>query len=500
MNKLHQVLVKKIVLGLCLLGSFTYGQKHTKEYKETFSVGEETVVDINTSYADIEFDTWNKNQIVVEAIITLEGATEEEAEAYFGEDVIEILGNSKEIKIRTSGGRENFFISHDGPMPPIPPIAIDIPDMEPLFLDLHIPDLPDIPEIIMEMPMPPMPPMHFRNFDYEAYQRDGEAYLKEWTKEFEKSFDKEYQKELEDWGKEMEARVQEREAAREEMMREREDAREEIMREREDAMQEREEMRREAQEAREEAQEARQRAMEEQRKAAKEYHKSKHQVTIYKDGKETPNVFYGTSDGEKRNYKIKKVIRVKMPKSAKLKMNVRHGEVKLAENTNNINATLSYARLLASTIDGPKTNIVASYSPVAVQYWNYGELSTNYSDRVDLKEVQSLTLNANSSEVTIERLTKSALITNDFGQLNINAIDGNFQDLTIRLKNGALECSLPADDFGIVVNGNDSTLKKPENLSLKNTKQGGEFSFKNNSSSSKTIVIDSKYSDIVLKK
>ncbi len=69
-------------------------------------------------------------------------------------------------------------------------------------------------------------------------------------------------------------------------------------------------------------------------------------------------------------------------------MNVRHGEVKLAENTNNIDATLSHASLLAATIDGDKTMVMASYSPVSVEKWNYGQLHTDYSENVDLKEVK----------------------------------------------------------------------------------------------------------------
>ena len=104
-----------------------------------------------------------------------------------------------------------------------------------------------------------------------------------------------------------------------------------------------------------------------------------------------------------------------MPKSTKLKMNVRHGEVKLAENTTNLKATLSYARLQATNIDGERTNIVASYSPVSVQTWGNGSLNTNYSDKIALKEVKFLNLSANSSDVTIERLINTASIKNNLG-------------------------------------------------------------------------------------
>ena len=91
-------------------------------------------------------------------------------------------------------------------------------------------------------------------------------------------------------------------------------------------------------------------------------------------------------------------------------MNVRHGEVILAENTKNLSATLSYSSLLATTIDGDKTYIDASYSPVSVQKWNYGQLKADYSEKINIKEVENLTLNATFSDVTIDNLLHKAFI------------------------------------------------------------------------------------------
>jgi len=491
MNKLHQIVFKSFALSLCLFTVSSYGQVQSKNYKETFTVGKEAVVNINTSHADIEFTTWNKDQVVIEATIELEGATPEEAEAYFNKGGIKILGNSQEITIKTGG--ENAWILR-GAHSDDNNIIVEIPEMpelEPLFLDIQIPDIPEIPEIIMEMPpMPPMPPMQFKNFDYEAYEKDGEKYLNEWSKEFEKNFDEKYQKEMEEWGKEMESRVEEREEAREEMMRDRE----EMMKEREEMGKKSEEMRREMQQERREVMEAQRRIAHEQR----EVHKS---VIISGQGKDSPNIFYRSSDGEERNYKVKKTIKIKMPKSTKLKMNVRHGEVKLAENTRNMNATLSYARLLASTIDGENTNIVASYSPVSVQRWNYGNLNINFSDEVALKDVNILTLSATSSDVTIDRLLKSAQIKNDLGPLRINTIANDFKDLDISIQNGELVCKLPLTPFSITIDGTSSDYSGPSDLKLVSEKNGNSFvhsGYYMQKNTGKSIVIDSRYSDILL--
>ena len=490
MNKLHQTVFKSFVLCAYLFTVGSYGQIKSKTYKETFTVGEGAVVDINTSHADIEFETWNKDQVVVEATIELEGASPEEAEAYFNNSGIKILGNSQEITIRTSGENVWFFGGDHGNANNIIVEIPEMPNMEPLFLDLQIPDIPEIPEIIMQMPLPPVPPMKFKTFDYKAYEKDGEKYLKEWAKEFEENFDTEYQKEMEEWGKEMQERVEEREKAREEMMKEREEM-----------LKEREEMRKDAQELRREAQEERQELMEEHRRMAREQSEIHRNVIISAQGEDGPNVFYRSADGEKKNYKVKKTIKIKMPKSTKLKMNVRHGEVKLAENTNNMNATLSYARLLAYTIDGEKTNIVASYSPVSVQRWNYGNLNINFSDDVALKDVNILTLNATSSEITIDRLLKSAQIKNDLGALRINSIASDFKDLDISVQNGELVCQLPKTPFSITIDGTSSEYTGPPDLKLVSDKNGNSFVHRGyfmDKNSGKSIVIDSRYSEILL--
>ena len=80
MNTLRQMLFNKAALLLCLITIGAYGQKQTKTYEETFNISDDAVLNIDTSHADIEFETWTKNQIVVEAFIEIEGATDEEAE------------------------------------------------------------------------------------------------------------------------------------------------------------------------------------------------------------------------------------------------------------------------------------------------------------------------------------------------------------------------------------------------------------------------------------
>lgn len=463
---------------LFVLAGFTcHAQEKSKTYKETYNVNKDTELSINTSYADIEFETWDKDQVEITATIELEGVDDEDAKSYFEKDLVKIMGNSKEIEVSTEGAGPYVF-DFKG-------IDVDFPDVASvarIVENIEIPEIPEVPEIIFMPELPPMPPMPFTEFDYDAYKKDKDKYMKEWKKKFDKTFDKEYKKRFEEWGKRME-----------EMAKEREERREEMKEEREQLQKEREQMRKE---------------MHEELKAQREELRSqreelrRQQVEEARAVRVSPNVFYFSSDGKHQEYKVKKRIKIKMPKYLKLNMNVRHGEVKLAANTKNIKASLSYASLLASTIDGDKTDIRASYSPVVVQQWNYGKLKTNYSEKVSLKEVKELDLKSVSSNVVIGKLAGKAIMTNNFGALTIDAVSDGFNTINVSVENGELDCKLPSTPFVILVNETTSGFRYPEALKMESSKNKGANVYKGyyiSKKDGKTININSKYSEVVLK-
>ena len=462
---------------LLALSAFTVTAQQTKTYKETFNVGDDAILEINTSHADITFETWNKNQVVVEGTITLEGASEEEAEAYFEDHGIEIMGNSERIEVSTSsGGLWSFrtpVVAH------MEDFDFEMPEIDFLH-DFHI-DLGELPPM---PPMPPMPPLPAFQFDYEAYKKDGEKYMKEWKEQYKESYDDEYKAKWEEWSQEMKARFSEWEEQNEERKLEREKAMEERAEEREKRMEER------------------RAAMEERRKQLKE-ERDRTRAKLAEEREENRSIFYRSFEGDHEDFKIKKTIRIKMPKSTKLKMNVRHGEVKLAAQTNNVDATLFYARLLATTIDGNKTRINASYTPVLVEQWNYGDLNTQFSEAVTLEAVKNLNLKATSSDITIDRLDRSAVIRNNLGALRIHEVAPDFDAMDIQVQNGEVLCALPETAFVIDVSDTHSKINSPKDLILTTVGEGKSKmlkGYRGNKNANKTIKITSRYSDVVLQK
>ena len=474
-----------IVFSLCAFlahGLHLHGQDtQSKTYKETFNVNSDAVLDINTSHADIEFETWSKNQIEITAIVELEGATKEEAEKYFGKDVVQIVGNSKEIEVTTKGRNWSLFSDdHDFnfdyrfDVEALP----DVSFVEPLIESLQ---LPDLPEVFVVPELPPMPPIPQVHFDYKEYKKKGDKYLKEWKKDFDKNFDEEYKDRYKEWSDKVKQLAEEREEQRAELREQREEVREQARAVREKALVEREKLR-------------------ELRNGQRNKVRVERGLRLRNDG--DSNIYYFSSDGENKKYKVKKRIKVKMPKSVKLKMNVRHGEVKLASNTKNLKASLSYASLLASTIDGDRTDIQVSYSPVVVQKWNYGQLRTKYSDRVDLKEVKELSLNSVSSNVVIGHLADKALVRSNLGELQINSVDNGFKNLDISVENGEVDCKLPSVPFTIYVNETTSNFKYPKVLAIDASKNYNSNVYKGyyiQDDRNKSININSKYSEVVLK-
>ncbi len=476
----QSLVFKSLALFSCLISISAYGQKQSKTYSEKFTVTADAVLDIDTSHADIDFETWNKDQITIEATVELEGATPEEAEEYFRQQGIEIMGNSKKVSVTTGSG--NSWASHAfGNMENLHIKMPELPEFESFEMDFDFAELADVP---------PLPPTPDPNFDYEAFQKDGEEYLKEWQKNFQENFGEPYQKSMEAWQQKMEAKQEEMLAKREKLLEKKMEAHANRMENRAEAMSKQAEKRAEEHQKRIKINQSR-----------RDDDSTSSYIIRHTRGENRPNTFYFGTEDKIRNFEVKKSIKIKMPKATKIQMNVRHGEVNMAGNTKNMNATLNHASLLAAVIDGDDTEVRASYSPVSVQHWKYGDLQVAYSGNVELQEVLNLHLNATSSQVTIANLNKSAFIKNDFGTLAIQSISDDFETLDVSLENAALTSKLPHTAYNIYVNSTHSEFTAPASLELEKIKNHGSIvhkGYQGDKNSTNAITIHSKYSEVVL--
>ncbi len=201
---------KIITLVLCIGMSTMNAQKLEKKYSEKFTVNKDIAIDINTRYTDIEIETWDRNEVVIEAYIQVEGETTQKAiDDYLKRWNFEALGNKSSIKI-TSNSSGLFDVhtfnfdepNYDNVYPHniqntvknlqfvIPEISVDALG---ILDSLHVvmPDFSELTEFISVEPLD----FDFHDsfdifmlpekFDFKKFKKN-KNYLKEWKKRNEK--------------------------------------------------------------------------------------------------------------------------------------------------------------------------------------------------------------------------------------------------------------------------------------------------------------------------
>lgn len=493
----------------CFTISVSAQQKLTKLSKE-IDVTKDVTIDLNTSYVQIEVDTWNKSTLEIEAYIEGEKLSKEELQEVLKAWDLKVDGSGDYVKISSEGAHSSWNN--------LSSLNLNLEDFHIDFEDFHInlsempeiPEMPELPEIpehpeitriyTDKMPKTPKLPKLPKgvtsvSFDTEAYENGGEAYLNKWSKEFgeeyeeemkvwgremakvdfssyEKAMEKwgerfgeEYGEKMEAWGKEFELRFDDKWAKKMEAwgekygkeMEERAIIMEQRMAEREKSM------------------EARAKAMEKRQEALMNRTNSKRRV-LHLNG-----------------HDVKKVIKIKMPKKAKLKMNVRHGELKISSVINNLKADISHGVFVANHIDGSETSINVSYSPIDIRTWSLGELNLKYVEDAHIQTVESLMLNSISSDIILSNLLNNAIIDGSFGELTIANIADSFSNLNIILENSDALIALPQNDYSVYFKGNRSKLNNVA------TNKKTIENYPNGKTMVKSIVLNAKYSDVVLK-
>jgi hypothetical protein len=189
--------------------------------------------------------------------------------------------------------------------------------------------------------------------------------------------------------------------------------------------------------------------------------------------------------------KVKKVIKIKIPKKAKLKVNVRHGELSFASVIHDLDANVAYAPFKAMEIDGGLTSINVSYAPVQVQNWKIGELNLNYVEDAVVETAERIVLSSNSSNIELVNLVGNAVINGSFGDLDILNIADSFSNLNIIIENSEARIALPKAAYNLQFKGNRSQLSHPQKTG------GSNSSFSTGDlGSGKTIVVNAKYSKV----
>ncbi|PTX44114.1 hypothetical protein C8P64_0084 [Christiangramia gaetbulicola] len=463
---MRTIKLKYVILSLLFITAGSFAQ--TKKLSKTYKTSPDVNVELDSRHTNIIIENWDRNEVQIEAYLEGDTGDKEMTKKLLDSWKLETSATNGRVEIE-SGGSSSMKMDLDIDMAALEGSLSELPALlEPLMTDLVGPILNNI----AENPLPPgfAEDMKGMKFDYEAYKKDGDKYLEKWEADFEKKFGKEYEVKMEKWAKNVEKNSEKFEKEYEVKM------------------------------------EAWGKDFEKDMEAWGEEFGKKMEAWGEEFGKQFEaqmenggSKVFILEDG--KGVKSKKTIKLKVPKDAKLELNVRHGELKLGSNIKNLKADLSHSRLSANRISGKGTNIKAAYTPVKVAYWDYGVLSTEFVKNCRLDKVVSIKLDSNSSDVVINELQKTGVLTGSFGKLDINDLGAGFETLNISLENSDLELNVPDTAFNFTFNGMQSSIKHPSGLKLKSTKSydneilnGYNKSREGNSN----ITIKANFSDVLI--
>jgi hypothetical protein len=211
-------------------------------------------------------------------------------------------------------------------------------------------------------------------------------------------------------------------------------------------------------------------------------------------------ILKGDTSGSLKKVSTKKTLIIKMPKDTRTEVNVRYGELKMAD-AHNLRATLNYSPFVANRIDGGQTLINAAYGPVTVNNWSDGRLMLKFIDKCVINQANRIELRSNSSNVQVNRLEKMANMSGSFGDIQINGVAADFDSITLELDNSDAFILLPQSSFDFDFSGLRSTVLYPGSMSLDQSKQNGLVLLKgynNRKNNDRRFVIRAKYSNVKL--
>jgi len=292
----------KLIVFVCALSMSMYAQQFETPLQE-YKVSNDIAVSVEASYAEIEIVEWNKNKVEIQGIMTVQGLPEDEAQSLFDSWDINTQAEADIIRIRSKSsnfGNEYFFVNSDKYLGNV---IVDVPVLTGMVVDIidsiHfvMPELENFPDINFEM----NPNFQLNSdsiaFDYEEFKNNSD-YLEQWQERNEDQLKllkkelKENQAELAMNQKEMQREIKE---AQIEVEREMKKANVEMKKEMQEAQRE---MQREIQEAQKEI----------QREIHRETSEREHEVIRIMENRQ--------------KVKVKKRLIIKVPKNAKLELDV----------------------------------------------------------------------------------------------------------------------------------------------------------------------------------
>ena len=192
-----------LLLGITAALAQNEDVKAGERYNTNANVG----VFIDSQNTDLVFEDWNKDEVEVEAVLETEGLNEEQRQKLLDAWQFSVRGNSGRIDIKSSGSNFDRATVMGAPgMDNLDDmIASSMAAVRPLMQNMMAPMLKSMSAV--QLPQAYYDNMKTVQFDYNAYKKEGEKYLKAYQKKMESSFGDDFDKVMQRWAKENESKI-----------------------------------------------------------------------------------------------------------------------------------------------------------------------------------------------------------------------------------------------------------------------------------------------------
>jgi len=442
-----------ITAFLLLFALTLQAQIFDKKIIENFKVNSDVEIVINAAHMDVDIETWNRNEVAVEAVMEVEGVDENEAKKILKQWKFEALGNNTKVKISSLSNDMHFDFNGD--------FDFDFPEIE--FPHFEMPNIEfEFPEIAFPE-MPEMPEMPEFEFDYQLYKNDS-TYLKRYKFEVQKQVEEfknsDWKKQLDSMrnSPEFKKQIEEYKNAAKEMAKEVKELRnsEEFKHSLEEAKKAAEKARIHVLENRDEILERVKIVKEANKAAMAELKRMKESGELDSLKNYSENVYFNYSTNKNSKVKIKKYLKIKVPKKATFDLNVRHGKVNIPESNKKMSANMSYGNFVGGVITGTKNELMFANSPVEIETINSSNITLKNVPNATFGTFENSNLFSNSSEVAIDQVGTDVILNQKFGNIVVKKIIPLFKNLNLNFDYTKATIPLEKIDANYSLNTNKS--------------------------------------------
>jgi hypothetical protein len=373
-------------------------------------------------------ETWNRNEVSIEAFIEVEGVEKSEADRIIKQWKFEALGNKNKVKV-SSDNMFNNILRYNGMFEDLQ--KINFPEM-----NFVMPEIPEIDSLEFMIPMIEFPEMEIEieEFDYEKYKKDS-TYLKKYKFKVQEQVEKFKNS---DWKKKLDSVRNSAEFKRN--LEELKSAGQKIKLEMK-ALRNSEEFKKSMEDAKRATQEATKQVLqnkefiEQQTEYAKQAGEKARQMVeqMKAEGKFNTgeNIYFKSRNNKNSKIKIRKYIKIKVPKKATFDLNVRHGKLNIPDSSTKMSAKIFYGDFIGGLIEGSSNNLEFTNSPVLIKTISASNITLKNVPNATFGTFYNNNLFSNSSNVIIDEVGEDVALSQKFGNIIVNSVVPNFKSMNV---------------------------------------------------------------------